>query len=101
EDGIRYFHVTGVQTCALPISKVYRTNARNGKGIDTLIAGFENQIGPYFGSLSLPQQYGQALNEAKKLFPLDTEYKTWMYLGLDRSEERRVGKERSATVSTK
>lgn len=64
-------------------TKVYRTNARNGKGIDTLIAGFENQIGPYFGSLSLPQQYGQALNEAKKLFPLDTEYKTWMYLGLD------------------
>lgn len=64
-------------------TKVYRTNARNGKGIDTLIAGFENQIGPYFGSLSLPQQYDQALNEAKKLFPLDTEYKTWMYLGLD------------------
>src|SRR5690606_39724968 len=22
EDGIRYFHVTGVQTCALPISKI-------------------------------------------------------------------------------
>lgn len=64
-------------------TKVYRTNARNGKGIDKLIAGFENQIGPYFGSLSLPQQYDQALNEAKKLFPLDTEYKTWMYLGLD------------------
>src|SRR6266511_3825755 len=23
EDGIRYFHVTGVQTCALPISMAY------------------------------------------------------------------------------
>src|SRR5690606_40778461 len=31
EDGIRDFHVTGVQTCALPISDVAR-NARRRKG---------------------------------------------------------------------
>src|SRR5690606_39832644 len=29
EDGIRDFHVTGVQTCALPIWFVYRTEVSN------------------------------------------------------------------------
>lgn len=64
-------------------TKVYRTNARTGKGVDALIKGFENPVGMYFGSLELPHQYRDALDEAKKLFPLDTEYKTWMHLGLD------------------
>src|SRR5690606_39788396 len=30
EDGIRDFHVTGVQTCALPISQVSRSYKRDG-----------------------------------------------------------------------
>jgi ferrous iron transport protein B len=62
---------------------IYRTNARTGKGVDALIKGFETQVGPYFGSLELPTQYAEALSEAKKLFPLDTEYKTWMHLALE------------------
>src|SRR5690606_39586718 len=31
EDGIRDFHVTGVQTCALPISSVPRSGTRPGR----------------------------------------------------------------------
>src|SRR5690606_40807559 len=36
EDGIRDFHVTGVQTCALPISAV---NARTGADVEDIIGG--------------------------------------------------------------
>lgn len=64
-------------------TKVYRTNARTGQGVDELIKGFENTVGTYFGSLDLPAKYAEALSEAKKLFPLDTEYKTWLHLALD------------------
>src|SRR5690606_40337864 len=35
EDGIRYFHVTGVQTCALPIFVAYALE-RRGR-VDTLV----------------------------------------------------------------
>src|SRR5690606_39615543 len=38
EDGIRAFHVTGVQTCALPISIVL-----GGWGFDPIIADAEDQ----------------------------------------------------------
>src|SRR5690606_34197526 len=31
EDGIRYFHVTGVQTCALPILNLYQQPPKNNK----------------------------------------------------------------------
>src|SRR5690606_40993074 len=43
EDGIRDFHVTGVQTCALPISAIRRGNAcdRLAHGGATM-----NEIGP-------------------------------------------------------
>ena len=64
-------------------TKIIKTNARDGKGIDELIRNFDIEIGPYFGSLALPQEFAAPLAEAKKLFPLDTEYKTWLYLSLD------------------
>lgn len=64
-------------------TKVYYTNARTGKGIDALIHSFENPVGPYFGSLDLPKKYNEAIAEAKKLFPLATEYKTWLHLALE------------------
>ena len=64
-------------------TKVFTTNARTGKGIDQLINNFDIQVGPYFGSLTLPSNYTDALNDAKKLFPLDTEYTTWLHLALD------------------
>src|SRR5690606_40783406 len=87
EDGIRDFHVTGVQTCALPISfsvfeMMYAMNASiNPKFAHTLSGtiaderrhvGFgENRIG------SLVRQYPEKKSEIEQM----------------RSEERRVGKE--------
>ena len=61
-------------------TKVFRTNARDGKGITELIQNFDIEIGPYFGALDLPVDYQEPLQEAKKLFPLATEYKTWLHL---------------------
>jgi ferrous iron transport protein B len=64
-------------------TKIYKTNARTGKGIDELIKSFNQEVGPYFGAIDLPAKYQDAIQEAKKLFPLDTEYKTWLHLALD------------------
>src|SRR5690606_41176027 len=86
EDGIRDFHVTGVQTCALPISdkKWWR--------LIPLVLSF----GLGFVLLSL----------AMREIPMGTAYAIWTGLGAagavligilffrePRSEERRVGKE--------
>ncbi len=68
-------------------TKVLTTDARNGKGIDTLIENFELQVPPYFGALELPSEFSPALEEAKKIFPLETEYKTWLHL----AQEEAVG----------
>ncbi|MFZ4860563.1 ferrous iron transport protein B [Sphingobacterium sp. Mn56C] len=61
-------------------TKIYSTNARNGKGVDELIKEFDTEVPPYFGSISLPSAYHAALADARKLFPLETEYKTWLCL---------------------
>src|SRR5690606_40687716 len=70
EDGIRDFHVTGVQTCALPISfRRYQETTRN---IDLAHpAGFEPTTPAFGGQYSIQLSYGCVA----------------------RSEERRVGKE--------
>lgn len=61
-------------------TKIITTDARTGKGIKELINSFEFQVPPYFGSLELPAKYKNVLEDAKKLFPLDNEYKTWFSL---------------------
>src|SRR5690606_41078391 len=90
EDGIRDFHVTGVQTCALPISTcagcwprstrrrscsrkwAYRSNRRDERGAETL---------PFFVfHFHKRPKNGRNRDYAKLEF-------------LNRSEERRVGKE--------
>src|SRR5690606_40128626 len=38
EDGIRDFHVTGVQTCALPISGLCEALAARGHEVDAVVA---------------------------------------------------------------
>src|SRR5690606_40507979 len=86
EDGIRYFHVTGVQTCALPIC-----------------SQLPEIPGPVATLLSLPHPLFQYLGTAHfflykgfRLIQL-TELPDWIQhlLGSQesRSEERRVGKE--------
>src|SRR5690606_39760266 len=80
-DGIRYFHVTGVQTCALPISgshrchlreRSQRCNNQQGKG-----SRLEHEDSP--GMIEEAWVYAKAAS-----------------VSMRRSEERRVGKEGSS-----
>src|SRR5690606_41096844 len=79
EDGIRDFHVTGVQTCALPISALPTLGSRRPLyprevapvDLTPLVVSFVTFFGIYLIlALSMNLEYG-----------------------LTRSEERRVGKE--------
>src|SRR5690606_39741904 len=89
EDGIRDFHVTGVQTCALPISRIdaallqsmlplyiYKTSSTDRTATTTLAADPDLQVELEAGAVYCIEMY--------------------IYFGgehNDRSEERRVGKE--------
>src|SRR5690606_40673913 len=75
EDGIRDFHVTGVQTCALPISVVVEA-----PDLLPLVADRPLVLAPF--------DLAEALSELLEL-PLAGE----VTAGEVRSEERRVGKE--------
>src|SRR3712207_6888749 len=80
EDGIRDIGVTGVQTCALPISGV---DARAERHEGRAEAGREGRLGlfaePPFGAGDLGRVAGEEV--------------VHRLLGRERSEERRVGKE--------
>src|SRR5690606_40088941 len=88
EDGIRDFHVTGVQTCALPISE--KSELRNyifATDTQTTTAGSL----PWKNSVHIPKlcqiRDNLQANYMATLFPNDRAIR-W-----ERSEERRVGKE--------
>src|SRR5207302_7940269 len=72
EDGIRYFHVTGVQTCALPISSSPRRSASAAR------------------SSPSPRSPSSVSGFRRTCRPGDVCCTT---LRTSRSEERRVGKE--------
>ncbi|MEJ5053796.1 ferrous iron transport protein B [Sphingobacterium sp. MYb382] len=61
-------------------TKVYTTDARNKHGIQELIQAFDERPSYYVSSFGIDPKYNDALEEAKKLFPLQTEYQTWQYL---------------------
>src|SRR5690606_39514700 len=69
EDGIRDFHVTGVQTCALPISEPLEVRG----------AQFDDEVVGDDGPVAVPD------GGVVVALPLER--------SRDRSEERRVGKE--------
>src|SRR5690606_39695900 len=81
EDGIRDFHVTGVQTCALPISEGDRQLFRYRKKLLADLTRVKNRIKDkfLFTGISIPEEFDNA-NWSKAFL-------NW------RSEERRVGKE--------
>src|SRR5690606_41089543 len=89
EDGIRDFHVTGVQTCALPIS----TTEAKAKAVQPLVDKMIS-LGKR-GDLHARRQAAAFLTKkevVKKLFDeVAPKYATRN--GGYRSEERRVGKE--------
>ncbi|SFS34700.1 ferrous iron transport protein B [Sphingobacterium wenxiniae] len=76
-------------------TKVYTTDARNGKGIQQLIQAFEERPSHYVSRFTIEEKYQSALEEAKKLFPLHTEYQTWQFLAQDHvsflDEKQRAG----------
>src|SRR5439155_18204692 len=83
EDGIRDGHVTGVQTCALPISRDFgRRWLMEGLTFKPYATGTMNQ--PYIDC---------ALRLAKKGFAAEDVAEALCETAEGRSEERRVGKE--------
>src|SRR5690606_39656779 len=82
EDGIRDFHVTGVQTCALPICR----EDGGGMMID-MFCHWEYLIGDLFGKVD------RVLAHATTDLPERVDESGATYPCTARSEERRVGKE--------
>src|SRR5690606_41115385 len=96
EDGIRDFHVTGVQRCALPICAMTYSQA-----IDVLPEGGKgNWVYYYFRDIceERSKQWPRAEADLKKALELQPDQPHVLnYLG--RSEERRVGKARRARAA--
>src|SRR5690606_40637745 len=87
EDGIRDFHVTGVQTCALPISINRYTEIEFSLQRDRVVGrSFEQALGKSVMGLTQPHMQ-QAVDSGETV---EHDF-TWQ--GEARSEERRVGKE--------
>src|SRR5690606_40764700 len=84
EDGIRDFHVTGVQTCALPI--FFTSCNRIFSACNIIPASYNRIIFPYIG---IPRPHIRAL---WSYMPPKRPYNR--IFTCCRSEERRVGKER-------
>src|SRR5699024_11415504 len=87
EDGIRDRNVTGVQTCALPILRVYDRFSNRTPVFSLTVSVLEALIP--FTDEQLEQEYELPSGEKKK--PIDMSR---------RSEERRVGKECRARRGT-
>src|SRR5690606_39365117 len=86
EDGIRDFHVTGVQTCALPIYRDYRRHRDDAPALAHLqIGGVEPEIRPVAGERALEEGVHALVDVLAELGNGG--------FGNPRSEERRVGKE--------
>src|SRR5690606_41194051 len=95
------FHVTGVQTCALPISDLA------GLKVRVMESPTASNMVKAMGSSPTPVSYGElytalqqgivdaAENNAPSLYT-SKHYEVCKYYSLDRSEERRVGTERRA-----
>src|SRR5690606_39412339 len=87
EDGIRDFHVTGVQTCALPIS------SRRGRAELDALMQLQIELDPTASiwNRNATEQYkARRVVRVECTLPNSFRHVTW----LTRSEERRVGKER-------
>src|SRR5258706_9165898 len=82
EDGIRDWSVTGVQTCALPISSA------GGFAASSVLGGWRFVCRELGGAFVSPSAGGFAVSSV-----LGGRRVVWRERGVGRSEERRVGKE--------
>src|SRR5690606_41197245 len=100
EDGIRDFHVTGVQTCALPIS----SPSRKQKNIRIRIRSILTKPMRILRAVAAPKSASQRLAESA-LPSMNSRKSKLARAGMpaiqSRSEERRVGKECRARWSAK
>src|SRR5690606_40111839 len=92
EDGIRDFHVTGVQTCALPIYEA--GGSGDIKSILAITARTHDVERIIVGEVRLYPHLEERIAEAEDLIYRDAAHQ-------ERSEERRVGKECRTRGSTK
>src|SRR5690606_40394118 len=92
EDGIRDFHVTGVQTCALPISVHASFTLTPGEvlGIGGMIGSGRTEL--FEGLMGLRPAHAARITLSGREITRRS-VQDWMAAGL-RSEERRVGRER-------
>src|SRR3546814_5025678 len=89
--------VTGVQTCALPISNTGTTLRLKGKGVPRpRKAGRGDQYVTL--KVVLPEEPDEALKSFLEGWAADHDYDV---RGRERSEERRVGKECGSTCSSR
>src|SRR5438874_8247881 len=93
EDGIRCLYVTGVQTCALPISEPAAVRARRDLEQPGAVAAGEPEV-------SSQRQQRLGGGGPDPLSPHDHDVLAGLPEGVARSEERRVGKECRCRQST-
>src|SRR5690606_40528809 len=91
EDGIRAFHVTGVQTCALPIYEIRSENYRSRYYLRAahIDPGTNRMRDVVIYDLSVPSEPRTVYADSGHLTFSEDQTNLLM-----RSEERRVGKER-------
>src|SRR5438874_6547914 len=88
EDGIRDLYVTGVQTCALPISPAHgHRRERTARGLLAMALLELEDVHTYYGEAHILQGVSLAVREGEVVSLIGRN---------GRSEERRVGTERRA-----
>src|SRR5690606_39509463 len=90
EDGIRDFHVTGVQTCALPISSSEtRSDTEGSQAMVDFVVEFEGKA----AHAAYDPWNGRSATDALEVFTFALNQMREHVRPTVRSEERRVGKE--------
>src|SRR5699024_11577368 len=98
EDGIRYRNVTGVQTCALPISKVQSLSINKILDNKDLIVNAQTGSGKTLSYLLPMFEKIDSTKRETQVLILAPTHELVMQITDQRSEERRVGKKSSKNM---